>query len=68
MRAASEADIPAVKSLRDAFYTEFPSLPWRDESWDTYAEGILQIVHAGGALLAEHAAKPLALPLPGQKD
>ena len=53
VRPASEADIPAVKLLRDAFYAEFPPPPWRDESWDTYAEDIVQIVRAGGAFLAE---------------
>ena len=63
VRAASEADIPVVKSLRDAFYAEFPPPPWRDESWDTYAEDIVQIAREGGALLAEHASETVGFAL-----
>jgi GNAT superfamily N-acetyltransferase len=63
LRVASEADLPAVKALRDALYTESPSPPWRDESWDTYAEEIRQIVNAGGAFLAEHRGETVGLAL-----
>ena len=63
LRVASEADLPAVKSLRDALYAESPSPTWLDESWDTYAEEIAQIVRAGGAFLAEHRGEPVGLAL-----
>ncbi len=63
LRVASKADLSVVKALRDALYAESPSPPWRDESWDTYAEEITQIVHAGGAFLAERRGETVGLAL-----
>ena len=55
--------MPVVKALRDALYAESPSPPWRDESWDTYAEEIAEIVRTGGAFLAEHLGETVGLAL-----
>jgi GNAT superfamily N-acetyltransferase len=63
VRAASEADLPAVKMLRDAFYSESPPAPWRDESWETHADELVQVVRGGGALLAEHLGETVGFAL-----
>ncbi len=63
VRAAEEADLPALKTLRDAFYAESPPPPWRDESWETHAEEIAEVVRAGGAFLAEDSDEPVGFAL-----
>ena len=63
IRAAAEADLPALKTLRDAFYSESPPPPWRDESWETHAQEILQVVSDGGAFLAEASGEPVGFVL-----
>jgi GNAT superfamily N-acetyltransferase len=63
VRVASEADLPAVKMLRDAFYSESSPSPWRDESWETHADEIVQVVRGGGALLAEHLEETVGFAL-----
>jgi GNAT superfamily N-acetyltransferase len=63
VRAAGQADLPALKSLRDAFYAESPPPPWRDESWETHAEEIAEVVRDGGAFLAEASGEPVGFAL-----
>jgi GNAT superfamily N-acetyltransferase len=52
-----------VKTLRDAFYSESPPPPWRDESWEAHAEEVVQVVRAGGALLAEQLGETVGFAL-----
>jgi GNAT superfamily N-acetyltransferase len=63
IRAAAEADLPTLKSLREAFYAESPPPPWRDESWETHAEEIADVVREGGAFLAEASGEPAGFAL-----
>jgi GNAT superfamily N-acetyltransferase len=63
VRAAGEADLPALKSLRDAFYAESPPPPWRDETWETHAEEIAEVVRDGGAFLAEASGEQVGFAL-----
>lgn len=63
VRAASEADIAAVRVLRDALYSESPPPPWRDESWEAHAEEIVPLVDSGGALLAEQEGETVGFAL-----
>jgi GNAT superfamily N-acetyltransferase len=53
VRAASEVDLPTIKKLRDAFYSESAPPAWRDESWETHAEEVIEAISGGGALIAE---------------
>jgi GNAT superfamily N-acetyltransferase len=63
VRAAGGADLPALKSLRNAFYAESPPPPWRDESWETHADEIAEVVRDGGAFLAEASGEPVGFAL-----
>jgi GNAT superfamily N-acetyltransferase len=63
VRAAREADLPTLRTLRDAFYAESPPSPWRDESWDAHAAEIAEVVRAGGALLAEQSGEAVGFAL-----
>jgi GNAT superfamily N-acetyltransferase len=63
VRAAGEADLPALKSLRGALYDESPPPPWRDESWETHAEEIAGVVRDGGAFLAQDSGDPVGFAL-----
>jgi len=59
VRAASEADLPTVEALRDAFYSEFPPPAWRDESWEAHVDDISEAVRDSGVLLAEAAGEAI---------
>jgi GNAT superfamily N-acetyltransferase len=63
VRTASETDLPGLQALRCAFYAESPPPPWRDESWETHAEEIVQVVRGGGAFLAEDSSEPVGFAL-----
>ena len=63
VRTASETDLPELHALRDGFYAESPPPPWRDESWETHAEEIAEVVRDRGAFLAEASGEPVGFVL-----
>src|SRR3954469_23243764 len=61
--SAVDGDLPAIRILRDAFYSEFPPPPWRDESWEAHEDDVVRAVRDGGALVARSGAEPVGYAL-----
>lgn len=63
VRLAVEDDVAAIKAMRDAFYSQHPPPPWRDESWEAHQTDVVNVVHGGGAFLAEIRDDPVGYAL-----